>query len=159
MTTFTPSTVASDMLDMLPSDIWNPESTFLDISCKTGAFLIEIYKRLDKALSVMPEYTDDKVRHNHIINKQIYGLSLDDCETLYFSRRNLTGDILSGNISYIGASNLSYADIIHHKDSKILKEQILKEFNRMDFNVVLGNPPYNRGGGHRLCIQSVRIIH
>lgn len=93
--------VVNEMLDMLPSEIWNENTTFLDISCKTGVFLIEIYKRLNEKLKTIAEFEDDKVRREHIISKQLYGLTLDDNLSLMMSRRNLTGNAFSGNIKYI----------------------------------------------------------
>ena len=86
---------------MLPSEVWNEHTTFLDISCKTGVFLVEIYKRLDKALKIIPGFEDDKVRREHILNRQLYGLTLDNNISLMMSRRNLTGSAFNGNIKYI----------------------------------------------------------
>lgn len=48
---FTSPKLANQMLDLLPSEIWsNPKVTFLDPVCKSGVFLREIVKRLDKGL-------------------------------------------------------------------------------------------------------------
>ena len=141
--TFTPVWVVNEMLDMLPDQVWNEHTTFLDISCKTGVFLVEIFKRLDKTLKDIPEFEDDKVRREYILNKQLYGLTLDDNLSLMMSRRNLTGNAFSGNIKYIGYSNKSYIDIIKSRNEKILKDLVKEEFGQMNFDVVVGNPPYN----------------
>ena len=46
---FTPPQLANQILDMLPKDIWSDKNaTFLDPGCKSGVFLREIAKRLDK---------------------------------------------------------------------------------------------------------------
>ncbi len=43
---FTPEWLVKDMLDLFPAEIWeNIESTFLEPSCGTGNFLVEIYAR------------------------------------------------------------------------------------------------------------------
>lgn len=43
---FTPEWVVKDMCDLFPDEIWNNiESTFLEPSCGTGNFLVEIYAR------------------------------------------------------------------------------------------------------------------
>lgn len=163
--TFTPVWVVNEMLDMLPDQIWNEHTTFLDISCKTGVFLVEIFKRLDKKLKNIPEFEDDKVRREYILNKQLYGLTLDDNMSLMMSRRNLTGNAFSGNIKYIGYSNKSYIDIIKSRNEKILKDLVKEEFGQMNFDVVVGNPPYNRGmdldfvrGGWNLSNRWVSMI-
>lgn len=49
---FTPPHIANDVLDLLPPEIWtDPKATFLDPCSKTGVFLREIVKRLDKVLA------------------------------------------------------------------------------------------------------------
>src|SRR5699024_12329858 len=63
---------------LLPDSVWNDKTTFLDLYCKTGVFLVEIYNRLDEALKKMPAYTDDQVRRTHILNEQLFGLSASD---------------------------------------------------------------------------------
>ena len=43
---FTPPTLANDILDLLPVDIWSDKNvSFLDPCCKTGILLREITKR------------------------------------------------------------------------------------------------------------------
>ena len=42
----TPKPVVSDIVDLLPADVFSPESKFLDPAVKSGRFLAEIYKRL-----------------------------------------------------------------------------------------------------------------
>ena len=48
---FTPPKLANQILDLLPSEIWQDETTtFLDPATKSGVFLREIHKRLLKGL-------------------------------------------------------------------------------------------------------------
>lgn len=62
---FTPPGLANDMLDLLPASIWrNPNATFLDPVSKSGVFLREIAKRLDKGLET--QMPDRQKRINHI---------------------------------------------------------------------------------------------
>ena len=42
----TPLKVVKQMIDMLPSDVWNDKTVFLDPACKGGEYLREIYERL-----------------------------------------------------------------------------------------------------------------
>lgn len=141
--TFTPPHIAKEMVDLLPDSVWNDKTTFLDLYCKTGVFLVEIYNRLDKALKMMPAYTDDRVRRTHILNEQLFGLSGSDGMPLLMSQRNLYGEIGVGNIRHIGADNMSYVDIIKQNDIDLLKGCLQREFGKMNFDVVIGNPPYN----------------
>ena len=48
---FTPPQLANQILDLLPEELWSDKNaTFLDPGCKSGVFLREIAKRLDKGL-------------------------------------------------------------------------------------------------------------
>lgn len=69
---FTSPKLANQMLDLLPSEIWsNPKVTFLDPVCKSGVFLREIVKRLDKGLT--NQIPDKQTRINHILKNQVFG--------------------------------------------------------------------------------------
>ena len=162
---FTPTNIVKDMVDLLPDSIWNPESTFIDISCKTGAFLVEIYTRLDTELSKLDEYKDPVKRRSHILNNQLFGLALRNDESLFFSRRNVFGDPFSDNIDVINAGNSSYLDLVKQKQYSIIETQLKGKFGRMKFDVVVGNPPYNNDiyldfvtFGHRLSAQYTLMI-
>ena len=162
---FTPTNIVKDMIDLLPDSIWNPESTFIDISCKTGAFLAEIYTRLDTELSKLDEYKDPVKRRSHILNNQLFGLALRNDESLFFSRRNVFGDPFSDNIDVINAGNSSYLDLVKQKQYSIIETQLKGKFGRMKFDVVVGNPPYNNDIyldfvtlGHHLSTQYTLMI-
>lgn len=48
---FTPPEVANAMLDMLPQELFsNPDTTFLDPSCKSGVFYVKLQKGLSADL-------------------------------------------------------------------------------------------------------------
>lgn len=143
--TFTPVWVVNEMLDMLPDQVWNEHTTFLDISCKTGVFLVEIFKRLDEKLKVIPEFEDDKVRREYILNKQLYGLTLDDNLSLMMSRRNLTGNAFSGNIKYIRQFDKKQCNQKEYMNDAIINNRLKEEFDKLEFDIVVGNPPYSKG--------------
>lgn len=50
------------MINLLPPDqdttFWNPNTTFLDIYCKSGVFLEILYRRLMGVLANFPGYED-----------------------------------------------------------------------------------------------------
>lgn len=86
---FTPPGLVNDMLDLLPQELWeNPEATFLDPVCKTGVFLREIAKRLDKGLE--KKIPNRQERINHIFSKQLYGIAITELTSL-LSRRSVYG--------------------------------------------------------------------
>ena len=143
MQTFTPQWVVKDMIALLPDQVWNEHTTFLDISCKTGIFLMEIYKKLDEVLSKNPKYVDTATRRSHILNEQLYGLALDDKECLWYSSRNVYGRIGAKNMKYLHAGGYSYDQLVKNKKIEYMKALIQEEFGRNMFDVVVGNPPYN----------------
>lgn len=87
--------------------------------------------------SLIAEFPDELERRNHILHNQLYGIALDRACQL-FTIRTVYGTLNTDNNIKI-AKSLKVTDI---------KNVIEKEFKGMQFEVVTGNPPYQRGGGH-----------
>lgn len=169
---FTPTKVVDDMLDLLPAEIFNPDTTFIDIYCKSGIFLKRIYEKLDLALQKLEKFTNPEIRRNHILNNQIYGLVMDNSGSLLLCNKVIYGDAFhDGHLLYLDSVNVAgysnYEDILHKMNPTKIKEKIEKMFNRqgLGFDVVVGNPPYNRGGdidfvnlGYELCNKYTVMI-
>ena len=84
---FTPPKIVNQILETLPSKIWNDKSLkFLDPGCKSGVFLREISKRLMKGL--VKDFPDEKERRNHIFKNMLYGNAITHLTSL-ISRRTL----------------------------------------------------------------------
>lgn len=170
---FTSPKLANQMLDLLPDELWsNKNAKFLDPVCKSGVFLREIVKRLDKGLAT--QILDEQARINHILKNQVFGIAITGLTAL-LSRRsvycaktansplsicdefdNEMGNIIFGNANHIfengkcrecgasydvfgnrkGLENHAYAFI--HSDRDIIFDELLK----MQFDVIIGNPPY-----------------
>ena len=71
---FTPQWVVNDMLDLLPADVWSPNTTFLEPACGEGAFLKEIYKR--KLQNIKVETQSEWEWQAAIATSSIYGIEL-----------------------------------------------------------------------------------
>jgi len=84
---FTPPQLVNKILDLLPENLWRDKNaTFLDPGCKSGVFLREIAKRLDKGLE--EHIPDLQTRMNHIFKNQLFGLPITEMTSL-LSRRSL----------------------------------------------------------------------
>jgi tRNA1(Val) A37 N6-methylase TrmN6 len=127
---FTSFLLIDKILDLLPDHLWsNKNLKWLDPCAGTGYFAMKIYKRLYNKLS--DQIKDAKKRHYHIIKNQLYMIEInkEHIETLY--RR--FGD----------NANIIMGDYL--------------EYENMNFDVIVGNPPFNVEGLIKVPTNSKQI--
>ena len=146
---FTSPKLANQMLDMLPQELFmNPGTKFLDPCCKSGVFLREIVKRLDKGLEfIIP---DRQARINHILHKQVFGIAITEL-TAQLSRRTLYCSkyacaIKSGDIWISNNEDSKHG--IHETHSYSISEFTADDVNDFCLNPIQGNVRYDKTVTH-----------
>ena len=175
---FTSPELANRMLDMLPKDLFSdPTAKFLDPCSKSGVFLREIAKRLMVGLE--EQIPDLQQRIDHIMSEQLFGIALTQLtaemsrRTLYCAK-NAAGKYSvancfmdeQGNVRYMrcehiwengkcsqcGANRAQYDrdETAENYAYPFIHKNLNEIFKNMQFDVIIGNPPYQMSdGGNR----------
>jgi site-specific DNA-methyltransferase (adenine-specific) len=170
---FTPPDVASQVLDLLPKEIWsNPELKILDPCTKTGIFLRESARRLMVGLE--KKIPDETERREHIFKNMLFGIAITELtglvarRSLYYSKdakndysvvqfedsdgniqfKRMEHNYVQGKCKVCGSpyENLERGDAMENYAYQFIHEEVA---TNMKFDVVVGNPPYQvtDGGG------------
>jgi len=126
---FTPMHLVNEMLDKLPKEVWkNKNLKWFDPAVGMGNFQIAVYLRLIEGLK--NKIKDVKERKKHILENMLYMCELNKKNVL------VCNQIFNFNNEY--TLNLYEGDTLEFKPYETFKTET--------FDIILGNPPYNKGG-------------
>jgi len=132
---FTPPKVVNQMLDTLPTELFqNPDTKFLDPCTKSGVFLREIAKRLITGLA--DKIPDLETRIDHIFKKQLYGLAITELTALLARRSVYCSKEADGEYSVCkfadSSGNIEYKKTYHvwFKDKCMMCGASKSEYDR-----------------------------
>lgn len=175
---FTPPSMVDKVLDAFPEEVWsNPSLKWLDPATKTGVFLRQITYRL--MVGLKDKFPDEEERRQHIFQNMIYGIGITELtalmarRSLYTSKNasskesvahfqspngnidyeNRTHTYVNGNCKYCGNketdTHLGGRNENQERHAYKFIHLTAEEANKMKFDVIVGNPPYQlTDGGH-----------
>ena len=137
----TPTATAIKLIELLPDDVWNSETKFIDPCCKSGILLLKIKERLvNECQDLIDKFPDRYDRIKHVEDNQLYGICWNK-QCLDESRNQVYGSAyVTGNIVLV--ENM-LAKLKEKESSNNYKKIIREAFKIMQFDVIVGNPPYN----------------
>jgi len=126
---FTPMNIINDMLDKLPEYVWtNKNLKWFDPATGMGNFQISVYLRLMESLKDI--ILDNEERKKHILENMLYMCELNKKNVL------ICKQIFNINNEY--KLNIYQGDTLEFNPYNTFKVK--------QFDIILGNPPYNKGG-------------
>ncbi len=145
---YTPPHLVHFLVDeCMPLDSDTPSTDFkvIDPSCGSGIFLVSAFKRLVqwRRITNPNEKPNEKVLRKLIL-ENIYGTDIDEgaCQLAVFSLSLAICDMLSPTEIWL---KLKFDDLRKNNILKIDFFEYLKTNAEETFDLVIGNPPFNRG--------------
>jgi len=122
---FTPEILAVEMLDKIPGYIWeNKNLKWLESSNGVGHFSLQVYHRLYSSLK--EEIPNNVERKKHIFENMLYFVEIN----------KEYNDIFKSVVGNDFKLNLYEGDFLSFNSKK--------EMNVLSFDIIYGNPPYQR---------------
>ncbi len=123
----TPTAIIDDLCDHLPSEVWsNPRLRWLDPAAGTGNLMGIMYHRLDAGLRTWQP--DSTLRRRHILDSMLFQIEI--------------------NPEHIATLRARFGPQAHIVEANFLQEEWVGKLGSKTepkFDVIIANPPYQRG--------------
>lgn len=147
----TPQRIAKEMVDLIPEDdfkkVFENGNKFLDIASKMGEFAVAIYRRAE-SLGIPKEIVKNSI-YSIPTSSIAYEFSRFIYEKLDLSVENLARNFNAYDLLTFGDDKIDYESIAkflkQNKPFNSIKidEEIIEGDDIVNFNAVVGNPPYH----------------
>src|SRR5699024_5115855 len=137
---FTPKRVVKMMVDALekenPNIFKDKTVKFADLYTKSGLYITEIVKKLDKGLEEVIPNRKDRIKW--ILENQVYACAPSNI--IY----NIVRNFIFGELENVSTENLIEVDTLKLAVDEMLNDSITELFgdDNLKFDVIIGNPPY-----------------
>jgi hypothetical protein len=135
----TPYVLRQEMLDKIPVEFWTTPKTVFEPCCGKGGFLIDIVDRFMSGLTVYEP--EEQLRFKLIIEECIFFADINPvnifiCKDVLFGLEGVTPNFYLGDTLTMDVAE-AFPKLSNSRNERSSLRQ---------FDAVIGNPPYNKGG-------------
>lgn len=147
----TPPEIVEKMIDKLDKSDYEKANSILLVNEKQAEFFMGIYKKFGKKIAEKCKIVASSEIGKHLCKKMLKSVGIDN---YIKSSKSDSKDFILNIDDVDGNGKYDVNDFLNMKN-----EEILKMNNGKKFDIVLMNPPYDRGLGDKFLIKTIEIAN